>query len=174
MWDLDKTLVEDTIEAEMLEDRIHAIIIWDAESGDLFAARQRGRGGRPERSNGSVSGDMIKATAMINNGAKDIGEAIVFVSKKELSKQLQQSTLNGVLTLVVLIVVMVTIMTVVMSKLILTPINRLAKHADDISHGDLKQDIQATSNDEIGQLADAFQRMQISLRFAFKRLQNKT
>jgi methyl-accepting chemotaxis protein len=73
--------------------------------------------------------------------------------------------------LVVLILVMVGIITLVMNQLIITPIKRLADHADDISHGNLDRDIESGSNDEIGQLAEAFQRMQVSLRAAFKHLQ---
>ena len=65
------------------------------------------------------------------------------------------------------------VMTVVMNQVIIGPITRLAKHAEDISHGDLKQAIVAESNDEIGQLANAFHRMQTSLRVAFKRIYAK-
>jgi methyl-accepting chemotaxis protein len=68
---------------------------------------------------------------------------------------------------------MVFVMMIVMNLVIIGPITRLAKHADDISRGDLKQNIVAESNDEIGQLADAFQHMQTSLRLAFKRIYTK-
>ena len=69
---------------------------------------------------------------------------------------------------------MAIVMTIVLNITIIGPITRLAKHADDISHGDLKQNIVSESNDEIGQLADAFHRMQTSLRVAFKRIYAKT
>ena len=49
----------------------------------------------------------------------------------------------------------------------------LAKHAEDISRGNLKQKILPESRDEIGQLAEAFHRMQTSLRIAFKRIYAK-
>jgi HAMP domain-containing protein len=41
------------------------------------------------------------------------------------------------------------------------------------SHGNLKQNIVPESKDEIGQLAEAFHRMQTSLRVAFKRIYAK-
>lgn len=173
MWDLDKDLVEDIIEAEMLEDKIQAIIIWDVETSELFAARERAPDGSLVSSTGAITGDLIKASGIVNNGSQDIGEVTVFLSKKGLRENLQQSTIHGVVTLLVLILIMLFIITAVMNHLMIGPIKRLAKHADDISHGDLKQDIIAESNDEIGQLAVAFQRMQISLRVAFKRLHAK-
>lgn len=174
MWDLDNGLVEATIEAEMLEDNIHAIVIWDVGTDKVFAARERAPGGRLIESSGAIAGDLIKSSSQVNNGNEDIGEVAVFVSKKELQRQLTESTVSGAITLIILIVVMAIIMTIVMSQLIIGPITRLAKHADDISHGDLKQNIQAESNDEIGQLAEAFHRMQTSLRVAFKRIYAKS
>jgi methyl-accepting chemotaxis protein len=171
VWDLDKSLVEEILATEMLETNIAAITVWDVETDKLFTARDRAPNGEPELSNGAISGDYIQAKSVINNGNKDIGELTVYVSRKELNKKLEQSTINSVITLVVLILVMVGIITLVMNQLIIVPIKRLADHADDISHGDLDQDIVSDSNDEIGQLAEAFQRMQVSLRAAFKHLQ---
>jgi len=173
MWDLDNDLVDATIEAEMLEDNIHAIVIWDGDTKEVFSARERGPGGRLLESTGAIAGDLIKSSSQVNNGDKDIGEVAVFVSKKQLEKRLAQSWLYNIITLIILIVFMAIIMTIVMSQIIIGPITRLAKHADDISHGDLKQNIQAESNDEIGQLAEAFHRMQTSLRVAFKRIYAK-
>ena len=174
MWDLDQDLVDSTLEAEMLEDNIQAIVVWDEGATAIFSARERGPGGTPVQSSGAISGDLIKSVNDVNNGTKSIGEVAVFVSKKELQQQLTASTLANVVTLLILIVVLAAVMTVVMNQIIIGPITRLAKHADDISHGDLKQNIVPESRDEIGQLAEAFHRMQTSLRVAFKRIYAKT
>ncbi len=174
MWDLDKDLVNSTLEAEMLEDNVHAIVVWDEGSTSVFSARERSANGRLVESKGAISGDLIKAANDVNNGTKSIGEVAVFVSKKQLNQQLAASTIANAITLVALIIVMAIVMTIVMNQIIIGPITRLAKHADDISHGDLKQNIVPESNDEIGQLAEAFHRMQTSLRVAFKRIYAKT
>ncbi len=170
MWDLDRELVDSTLEAEMLEDNIHAIVVWDEGSTNTFSARERGVGGRLLESNGAVTGDLIKSVNVVSNGTKSIGEVAVFVSKGALNRQLAISIQANAITLLVLIIVMATIMTIVMGQIIIGPITRLAVHADDISHGNLKQSIVPESHDEIGQLADAFHRMQTSLRVAFKRI----
>ncbi len=173
MWDLDKELVDSTLEAEMLEDNIEAIVVWDEDKSTIFAARERGPGGVPIASTGAVTGDLIKAQVGVNNGEKDIGQVAVFVSKEELNRQLRASTIANLVTLLAMITVMAIVISIVLNQVIIGPITRLAKHADDISHGDLKQNIVAESNDEIGQLAEAFHRMQNSLRVAFKRLYAK-
>jgi methyl-accepting chemotaxis protein len=165
LWDLDKELVDSTLEAEMLEENIHAIVVWDEAETGVFAARERDPGGRLVASNGAIAGDYIKSANTVNNGTKEIGEVAVFVSKQQLNRQLTASTVSSVVTLVALIIVMAIVMTIVMNQIIV--------HADDISHGDLKQNIIPESNDEIGQLAEAFHRMQTSLRVAFKRIYKK-
>ena len=86
---------------------------------------------------------------------------------------LTASTIANLITLLALVTVMAIVMTIVMNQIIIGPITRLAKHAEDISHGNLKQKIRPESRDEIGQLAEAFHRMQTSLRVAFKRIYAK-
>ena len=173
MWDLDKELVDTSLEAEMLEDNIHAIVVWDEDRSTIFSARERGPNGLPTASNGAITGDLIKAQAGVSNGTKEIGQVAVFVSKSQLNRQLRASTIANLITLVAMIFVMAIVISMVMNQVIIGPITRLAKHADDISHGDLKQNIVPESNDEIGQMAEAFHRMQNSLRVAFKRLHAK-
>ena len=173
VWDLDNELVDSTLEAEMLEDNIQAIVVWDEGGSKVFSARERDPSGRLVESTGAIAGDLIKSSNDVNNGSKSIGEVAVFVSKKELNQQLADSLISNLITLVALIIVMAIVMTIVMNQIIIGPITRLAKHADDISHGDLKQNIVPESNDEIGQLAEAFHRMQTSLRVAFKRIYAK-
>jgi methyl-accepting chemotaxis protein len=157
----------------MLEDNIQAIVVWDEDASKIFSALERGADGRLVESRGTISGDLIKSVNEVNNGTKSIGEVAVFVSKKQLNRQLAVSTLTNLVTLIALIIIMAIVMTIVMNQIIIGPITRLAKHADDISHGDLKQSIVPESHDEIGQLAEAFHRMQTSLRVAFKRIYAK-
>ena len=170
MWDLDRELVDSTLEAEMLEGSIHAIVVWDEGDSAVFSARERAADGRLQASSGAIVGDLIQSSSEVDNGGQSIGRVAVFVSRQALYRQLTESTIDNLITLGVLIAVMATVMTIVMNLIIIGPITRLARHAEDISHGDLKQNIVAESNDEIGQLADAFQRMQSSLRVAFKRI----
>lgn len=174
MWDLDKELVDSTLEAEMLEDNVQAIVVWDEDAKSIFAARERDANGALIDSNGAISGDLIESVHEINNGTKSIGEVAVFVSRRQLDQQLTASTIANLITLLALVTVMAIVMTIVMNQIIIGPITRLAMHAEDISHGNLKQRIRPESRDEIGQLAEAFHRMQTSLRVAFKRIYAKT
>ncbi len=56
---------------------------------------------------------------------------------------------------------------------IVQPINRLVQAADAISMGDLRQSVTAEANDEVGDLAQALERMRLSLDAAMERLRRR-
>ena len=60
------------------------------------------------------------------------------------------------------------------SRAIVAPIRRLTEAADRISVGELSVQIVRTSQDEIGDLADAITRMQDSIRLSIERIRRKT
>lgn len=174
MWDLDNDLVDSTLEAEMLEGRIQAIVVWDNDTKAVFSARERGPAGSFHVSSGAIVGDLIKSSSDVNNGEKLIGEVAVFVSKKELQQLLGRTVKSSMVTLFALTITILIVMTIVTNQIIVGPIKRLVKQAGAIGRGDLKQDIVAESRDEIGQMADEFRNMQANLRTAFKRIYAKT
>ena len=59
------------------------------------------------------------------------------------------------------------------SRAIVTPIRKLTDAANRISVGELSVEIEKTSQDEIGDLADAITRMQDSIRLSIERLRRK-
>lgn len=59
------------------------------------------------------------------------------------------------------------------TQAILSPIQRLVRAADAISAGDLSQPVQAEANDEVGDLAQALERMRLSLSAAMERLRKR-
>lgn len=56
---------------------------------------------------------------------------------------------------------------------VVAPINRLVQAADAISMGDLRQTVSAEANDEVGDLAQALERMRLSLDAAMERLRRR-
>jgi len=59
------------------------------------------------------------------------------------------------------------------ARLVVQPIEQLVKVADAISMGDLSKPVQASRNDEIGDLAQALERMRLSLSSAMERLRRR-
>ena len=57
-----------------------------------------------------------------------------------------------------------------LNRYVVRPINRMAQVAEAVSIGDTEAEFERVSNDEVGSLADAFERMKMSLVMAMKRL----
>lgn len=73
----------------------------------------------------------------------------------------------------VFFIVLVLIMNVSISKTIVRPIERFAESAEEISKGKLDQEFVVDSEDEMKKLADAFNRMKISILKLLKIIQKK-
>ncbi|HEY9887256.1 MAG TPA: DUF3365 domain-containing protein [Candidatus Obscuribacterales bacterium] len=58
-----------------------------------------------------------------------------------------------------------------LKRLVVRPLNRMAKVAEAVSMGDTQAEFTQTSNDEVGKLAEAFNRMRLSLQMAMQRLE---
>lgn len=71
--------------------------------------------------------------------------------------------------LIILIIAIIAMLTGILlsflyGRLITRPITNLTRAADDISKGDIAKPVEKETNDEIGDLAEAFERMRISLK----------
>jgi methyl-accepting chemotaxis protein len=90
--------------------------------------------------------------------------------KAELSglrKDVKDSQDRGLLIIVIIAVIaMITgiILSIFYGRLISRPIVNLTTAAEDISKGDISKPVVKETNDEIGELAEAFERMRISLK----------
>jgi methyl-accepting chemotaxis protein len=80
---------------------------------------------------------------------------------------------NFAITLLFVTVVLVSLIAFMSAKTIVKPIMTLTDVAERMSLGDLNMQINIPSKDEIGLLAQAIKRMQISLRLAMERLRKK-
>lgn len=85
-------------------------------------------------------------------------------------KQQVNSILWRTLTFLLLPLVLGITLGIWQGRTVTRNIRMLAGAADDLSRGNLNADIQVRSNDEIGELADAFERLRTSLQVAFDRM----
>lgn len=95
--------------------------------------------------------------------------------------QVKQSWFNAVLNKVLLIIVLIVLVFILgaigvaifAAQKLTKPIIELTEASNNISLGKLDESIQIKSDDEIGQLAEALERMRISLKQALDRLRSK-
>ncbi len=99
-----------------------------------------------------------------------IGAQIISVPAEKLVAQARQSflLLVGIISLVFLLVVV--LINHLLNINVIRPIKRMARVAEEVSTGNMDAEFDRMNKDEIGNLAEAFKRMKLSLRMAMGRL----
>ena len=94
----------------------------------------------------------------------------MFVTPEFMRQDLKNFQQGVVGVVIILNIVIFIIMMVVLGRVLINPLMNLANGAESISRGDLNQQFDVSSRDEIGYLATTFNNMQSSLRVAIRRL----
>jgi len=174
MWSLDEEIIDETLASEMLNKQIFAIQIIDRNGKDIFKGYKRGQDWKLTPSLASVKEDNLAVDRVnIIHGDKTIGAVKVYVTDKFLKADFQHSMLVFAVTVGLLIVVIAFSLSKLFQKMVTQPITNLASLADRISFGDLDVKIPVESSNEIGLLAQSFERMQASLKISIRRLTKK-
>ncbi|MFH1302361.1 MAG: ATP-binding protein [Planctomycetota bacterium] len=94
-----------------------------------------------------------------------IGHIALGMSVDEVDKAITEGRLTVILLAVAILLVSILIVTVIVSA-ITKPITELVAVTDQVSRGDLSRKLEISRNDEIGHLADTFNRMVESLKMS--------
>ena len=90
--------------------------------------------------------------------------AVAYVSRTEVLKELLQLTLSMLLIAGAAIVVLILLIVILVRRMIGIPVKELSRAATRIAEGELEQSIRYQSGDELGVLADDFNRVTVRLR----------
>jgi len=101
-----------------------------------------------------------------NASKRKLGILDVRMSISVIKSEIQNSILIFILFLITVILFFILIMAFIISKFVTSPVKQLVSGTEKVAHGDLDVDIKVSSRDEIGQLADSFNRMIIDLKVA--------
>ncbi|MGI2905859.1 c-type heme family protein [Tolypothrix sp. VBCCA 56010] len=103
-----------------------------------------------------------------------IGSQIISIpAGKVISKANQSSFLILVIVSTVFIAV-IFLVNLFLNQKVVRPLKRITRVAEEVSTGHMDVEFEQFSNDEIGQLARAFRRMQLSLEMAMKRIKRRS
>lgn len=107
----------------------------------------------------------------VHNGDELIGAINIGLSMETLDKSFI-NTLVSTVGIAAIVLIIATIILLKISKGIINPLNKLVHTSKEIANGDLKNNIEIHSNDEIGILADSFTIMSKSLKDTIKTIQD--
>ncbi|GAA0511948.1 HAMP domain-containing protein [Deinococcus depolymerans] len=128
---------------------------------------------------------IVQQVTVVQDGARrsvNIGRAaedadVLYTVAVGVENSAQESALRRTLALVLLVSLLAlgiaTYLALRAARLVVRPIEDLVRVADAISMGDLSRPVKAERNDEIGDLAQALERMRLSLDSAMERLRRR-
>lgn len=110
------------------------------------------------------------ASTLVPATAQPSGTAVFGFESKGF--QLTEQLVNTV-GFIMLAIAIVTLISQVFARQLIDPIVKLTRTADRLSLGELDSPVSAASNDEMGDLAEALERMRLSLKSAIERLRRR-
>lgn len=99
-----------------------------------------------------------------------IGARIVSVPASHVISKANHSSLTVLGIVSVIFVAVIWVVNHLLNRQVIRPLKRMTRLAEEVSTGHTDLEFDRISNDEIGNLAKAFKRMQLSLEIAMKRL----
>ena len=99
-----------------------------------------------------------------------VAAQIVYIPAKEILKSVRRSFATTIGILAATFVMIILALNFLLKRFVIGRIQKIARTAQAISHGDLKADFEDDSQDEIGLLVIAFNRMRSSVVIAIRRL----
>lgn len=99
-----------------------------------------------------------------------IGAQVISIPGKRVINQARQSAVIIILIVFIIFIAIIILVNLFLRNQIVIPLKRLTRIAEEVSTGHLDLQFEPPSNDEIGSLAKAFKRMQLSLAIAMKKL----
>ncbi|ASC73843.1 uncharacterized protein XM38_048170 [Halomicronema hongdechloris C2206] len=100
-----------------------------------------------------------------------VGAQVISVPAETVLQNARQSLLLTLGIFVVVFAIAIFLVNLWLKRFVVRPLNRMARVAEAVSTGDTDAEFNQTSNDEVGQLAQSFNRMRMSLQMAMRRLE---
>lgn len=175
LWALNREQLADSIEAAMLERRVHAIIIRGEDRESIFMGRRRDEQWNVVEANAEPQGDFVLSkTTLLHNNEEMIGVLEVYVSRRFLNEQFNELVQTELRRGAVLDLALIVVTLLLLRRLLVRPIRQLTDASERIAGGQLSTKIDVQSRDEIGMLAGAINKLQTSLRIAMERMKQRS
>ncbi len=161
LWGFDKEQVDGLLQADLHQDAIMAITIRMGADGKLFAGLAKSGKEEIEVSDEStLAKNLLKKEFDIVQDGKTIAVGTVWYSLAALQKTLTGQVVQTIIQTIAADILLVLLMSFILSSLVIKPIRHTVIMLKDISEGegDLTKRLPIKNQDEIGDLANYFNR----------------
>jgi methyl-accepting chemotaxis protein len=103
-----------------------------------------------------------------------IGSQIISIPATKVINKANESSFVILLIVSSVFIAVIFLVNLFLNQKVVRPLKRITRIAEEVSTGHMDVEFEQLSNDEIGQLARAFRRMQLSLEMAMKRIKRRS
>jgi two-component system, sensor histidine kinase len=165
VWDYDEEVARGVILSEMREKSVWGILVWEEEEKKTLYGGWRTEDGTPVlSSNPLTKGDFITGEQVVLRKDTPIGRVSVFLTRRYLDEELNHALREITTRVILLDVAIVLVLTILIRMFLISPLEKLRNAMVGIQEGRLDQEVHVTSSDEIGIMAQSFNRMVEQLR----------
>ncbi len=165
LYNLDNGVLINTIKAEMEDQEIVSILLYENKNDEpVFKYTRLDDGTITSSGKEFIKGNYLSVKSDIVYDQKKFGVIHVFMTKKYIMGKLRKNLITDIFQIVVLDILLILFVMIMLRIKIIRPLLNLTNVSSAIASGDLKQNINTVANDEIGILADSLTRMRNSIR----------
>ena len=161
LWEIDNAWAIRVISNELSDRSIYAIIV--NADGDLFEGRKRNENWYPVTALDDIKGDYISVEGEISREGEVIGNVKIYMTKQFLLDELQERALVQFSIALLLGFAGLLVLSLMLNQMVIIPIQQMLKSTRAIASGDYSGAIEATQDDEIGQLGKSINIMKQSI-----------
>lgn len=130
VWFMNETQARQIIESEMINQKIAAIVIKEADGKTLFCAEERDKAWKPVKSEGKISGDFILKTENIVNKEKVVGVADIYFTTRFIEESLRKLSVIMVGKVLMMSIFLVSVLMLIMNAFLVKPIFEVIRGLD--------------------------------------------
>ena len=173
IWDLDTFKMVDSINAEMQNQNIKSITVYDSNTDKILIGKTRDQQWNiVDEFQNEENPDLTKTLDVIHQKEK-IALLKIEVTDKYIKEEILLSAISQVRRIVLFMLILIIILTVTIYIVVLKPIKKLTKTVRKISEGNISEPVSDFRDDEIGYLAKNFAIMQNTIKMKIDSLSNE-
>ncbi|HCG03943.1 MAG TPA: hybrid sensor histidine kinase/response regulator [Desulfovibrio sp.] len=159
-WNLDAASMAAVIEAEMDDQRVYAVALFERDGATLLGGMQRDEDWRPVPWSGTTDGDFITEREVLAHQGEEIGSVLVMVSPRGISDALSAMVRENAVRVTIIGMTLVVLIILILRRTVVMPVAGLALIARKVAE-ERNYSLRAARHgrDEIGRLVDAFNSM---------------
>lgn len=159
-WNLDAMSISAVIAAEMEDQRVYAVALFERDGTTLLGGMQRDGDWRPVPWSGAVGGDFVTEREVLAHHGEEIGSVVVMVSPRGIDDALSAMVRENAVRVTLVGFVLVVLIILILRRTVVVPVAGLALVARKVAE-ERNYALRAArhGHDEIGLLVDAFNTM---------------